>query len=176
MIGLELAAAELYQSASTNNAFDTASQALAATTGAHHTEQSQALGAMVTAVGGDVPTESDPDFLAVYKPKVTAASDGAAKAAVFAEIENGFAATYFAAFDTVTSASLATVVAQLLATDAAHAVAWGAAANGQGDESPMPAEDAIPAAQTDDGQFEKATRSVPGAISSSASTTTEATS
>lgn len=153
LIGLELAAAAIYDPLRTDAAFDTATQALVGVTGSHHEAQSASLASMVTAAGGEVPTEPNDAFVAEFGGRVTAAADGAAKAAVLAEMENGFAATYHGAFSTMTSSSLTSVVAQILATDAAQAVAWSAAANGQGSDNPLPTPDAIPASQSDDGHF-----------------------
>lgn len=153
LMGLELAAVELYGPLADNGTFDAASQQLVATCAGHHTDQSAALGEMVTAGGGESTSDPNQAFVEEFRGRVDGAGDGAAKATVLAEMENGFAATYEAALATITSPSLAAVVAQILSTDAAQAVAWSAAANGQGSEAPLPTPDAIPASQSDEGQF-----------------------
>lgn len=156
LVGLELAAVDLYEKNRDSSAFDAATQSLAATCSAHHEAQSSSLGSMIAATGATAPTDANSAFTAEYRPRVDAAADGAAKAAVFAEIEEGFAATYQASFTTIVSAPLAGVAAEILATDAAHAVAWSAAANGQGSDDPMPGEDALPASQTVEAAFDQA--------------------
>ncbi len=157
LMGLELAAAALYEPLATAAQFDAATQQLVTTCTGHHSDQSAALGEMVTAAGGEAPTEPNQAFIDAFKPRIDGAGDGAATAAVLAEMENGFAATYAASFTTITSSSLAAVAAQILSTDAAHAVAWSAAANGQGAEAPLPPPEAIPASQSAEGAFTQTT-------------------
>ena len=157
LIGLELAAVTLYEPLHTDDAFDQVTQSLVGTCAGHHDAQSAALGSMVTAAGGEVPTDPNQAFVDTFKGRIDGAADGAAKAAVLAEMENGFAATYEGSFTILTSPSLAATAAQILATDAAHAVAWAAAASGQGSDNPLPPPDAIPESQTDTGRFTETT-------------------
>lgn len=176
LVGLELAAEQLYESVAESTQLDDAAKGLAATCGAHHMAQSKALGQMIAATGATAPSEGDKAFVALFEPRITGAVDAAALARVFADLENGFAATYFEAFTTVTSSSLAALIAQILATDAAQATAWSAVENGQGAEKPLPAPDAIPQAQTATDAFDESTLTAPSTTTSSgtASTTTTA--
>lgn len=157
LMGLELSAVALYEPLATAPGFDAATQELITTCAGHHTDHSAALGEMVTAGGGEATSDANQAFVDDFKGRIDGAGDGAAKAAVLAEMENGFAATYQGALAAIMSSSLAAVAAQILATDAAQAVAWSAAANGQGSEAPLPAPDAIPATQSSDGQFTQTT-------------------
>lgn len=157
LVGLELAAVSLYDQVATDGALDTASQTLATTCVANHGSHQSSLAEMVSAGGGTAPTAANQAFLDAFQLRIDGAADGAAKAAVLAEMEDGFAATYLAALQTATRASLASVIAQILATDATHAVAWSAAAEGQGSENPLPSPDAVPETQTDEAQFTEAT-------------------
>ncbi len=157
LIGLELAAVALYEPLRSHTAFDEATQSLVGACAGHHDAQSAALGEMLTAAGGEVPTEANQAFVDTFKARIDGAADGAAKAAVLADMENGFAATYQSSFTILTSPSLAGAAAQILATDAAQAVAWSAAANGQQSDDPLPTPDAVPGSQTDQGRFTQTT-------------------
>lgn len=151
LMGLESAAAELYNRA--RDSFDDAGRHLASTCAAHHTAQAAALGEMVTAGGGETADAPNKAFTERYGADLDAAGDATAKANFFSGLENDFAATYQASFDTLTSPSLAALAAKILATDAAQAVAWSAAAHG-GEGDGLPDEGAIPESQGTDGKFD----------------------
>lgn len=153
LMSIEQAASAVYAQAAEGGNLDDAAQDLVATCATHHDAHSTALSEMVSAGGGETPSEPNQAFVADFGGRVAAAGDAAAKAAVFAEMENGFAATYQAAYATLTSAPLAAIAAQIQATDATHAVAWAAAAatGPEGDALPEPG--AIPGSQTEDGAF-----------------------
>lgn len=155
LVGLELAALDLYEVAEGVAAGDERTATLATTCGGNHDAQSKALGAMITATGATAPSSPDAGLVAEFKPRIQAASGTAALASVLTDLENGFAATYQASLATLSSAPLASVAAQILATDAAQSVAWAAAAAGPGSAMPLPPPDAIPASQTTQGQFEQ---------------------
>ncbi len=155
LMSLELAAAELYADARDADGFDDAARDLAAACAAHHTAQSQALSEMVSAGGGETPDGPNQAFLDRFGPGLAAAPGGAGKAAFLAGLENQFAATYQASFDTLTSPSLAALAAKILATDAAQAVAWSAVANSFDGGNGLPSEDAIPESQTGDDAFDR---------------------
>ena len=165
LVGLELAASGLYDQVHASSGVPGPVVDLASACSTHHQAQSKALGAMITAAGGTVPTEPNAAFTAQWGPRVGQAADAPSLGTVFTQMEDGFAATYLAALSTVTSAPLAGVCAQILATDAGQAVAWSAVANGQGAKVPLPAQDQVPTFQTTSGQFTE---------SDYATTTTEA--
>lgn len=150
LVGIEMAAAELYTDAREDATFDAAARDLAERCAVHHTAQAAALREMVTAGGGTPPDAANDAFLARYRPGL-GEGDAAAKAGHLADIENGFAATYLAAFDVLTSTSLAALAAQILATDAAHSLAWSSVVG----EGGLPGEDAIPEVLTTTGAFDE---------------------
>src|SRR5699024_1568330 len=112
--------------------FDDAARELAMRCAANHTAQADALGEMVSAGGGDTPEVPNDAFIDRYRPRFDGAPGANGKADILAGIENSFAATYQGAFETLTSPSLAALIARILATDAAQAVAWSAVAADDG--------------------------------------------
>lgn len=155
LTSLELAAAELYDHARDASGFDDAARDLAATCAAHHTAQAAALSEMVSSGGGETPEGPNKAFLSQFRSGLDGADGAGAKADFLATMENRFAATYLKAFDTLTSPSLAALIAKILASDAAHAVAWSAAAGGFDGGDGLPGEDAIPESQTDADAFDR---------------------
>ncbi len=172
LIGIELAAADLYASVGSSAVLDSAGKDLAAKCRGNHNAQGSALGEVVTAAGATVPTDANAAFEARYSSRIAAAGDAATLGNLFAEIENGFAATYLAGLETMTSPSLAGVAAQILATDATQAVVWSALANGQGATVALPAASAVPQTQTTDGQFDLDALTPPTTTTTVAATTT----
>ncbi|MBS1847615.1 MAG: ferritin-like domain-containing protein [Actinobacteria bacterium] len=155
LVSLELAARSVYATAAKADAFDDRAKSLATTCGANHGAQGTALGAMVTAGGGTVPTDANSVLAMQFSNRFATAATAAAKAGVLEDLENGLAATYQASLATLRSAPIAAVAAQIIASDAAQAVAWAAIANGPTADAPLPKPDAIPASQTTDAQFDR---------------------
>lgn len=153
LMGIEQAASAVYAQAAEAGGLDDATADLVSTCAGHHDAHSTALNEMVSAGGGETPTAPNQDFVDDFGGRVAGASDTAAKAGVFAEMENGFAATYQAAYATLTSAPLAAIAAQIQATDATHAVAWATAAAAGGEGPTLPDPGSIPGSQTDEGAF-----------------------
>jgi hypothetical protein len=167
--GLELAAVDLYDTAATSTALEGAAKELASTVGEHHATHASTLGALISAGGGTAPTAGNAGLAAQYGPQVSGAADVAALAKVLQELEEAFAATYFAALGTIVSSTLASTAAQIMPVDAAHAVAWSAAPTTTPTDAGKPTAAAVPALQTDAGEL---TRS---ALGGSAGTTTSTT-
>ena len=167
--GLELAAVDLYDTAANSAALEGAAKDLASTIGEHHATHASTLGALIGAGGGTAPTAGNAGLAAQYGPRVSGATDLAALAKVLEELEEAFAATYFASLGTVVSSTLASTVAQILPVDAAHAVAWSAAPTTTPTDAGNPAVAAVPVVQTDAGKLTQA------ALAGSAGTTTSTT-
>ena len=153
--GLELGVVELYATAAKSPALTGALNDLATTVGDHHSQHASTWAGLIVAAGGSAPTTGNSGLTAKYGPRVSGAADAAAFAAIFQEREEPLAATYFDALATIVSSTMASPAAQILPVDAAHAVAWSAAASTTAADTGKPAKDALPATQTDAGKFDK---------------------
>lgn len=152
VVGLELGAAALYQDFAKSSGLDQSIVDIASACANSHTQQAKALGTMITASGGQVPTDPNPAFTKLFAGKVTPSNPTAA-ASVFSDLENSFAATYLDGLSTIVSSSLAMLAAQILATDAAQSAAWSAIAQAAGKTPTVPATQALPQTQSTDTKF-----------------------
>ncbi len=151
-VGLELAVAEMYQDFAKASAQDAPAASLATACAQSHTAQAKALGSMISAAGAEVPTVANSAFAKQFDTKGPS-GDSKASALQFVTIENSFAATYLDGLSKITSSSLAMIAAQILATDAAQAVAWSAVAQSTDGKLGTPAPSALPQTQTTDAKF-----------------------
>lgn len=167
--GLELAAVDLYTTAAKSPALTGAATDMASAIGGHHSVYASTWAALIGAGGGTAPTSGNTGFAALYAPRVSGAADVAALAGVLQELEDGFAATYFAALGSIVSSTLSSTAAQILPICAAHAVAWSAAPTTTPTTAGNPAANAVPVTQTDERKF---TQSALGDDTADATTST----
>ena len=123
--GLELAAAAAYVLIVAQRKLDTDQTESARLFGRHHTEHSAALAKLIPTAS--VATAPNPKIVAVFEPRITAATDADALMQVAFDLETGAAATYQLAMGALTNWQGAAAVSTIEPIEAQHAVVWGQA-------------------------------------------------